>query len=131
MWEYLYGVPQEPEADIIVGLLNDHGIPAVKRYPGPGEFLKAAYGITTGVDIYVPHDLHQEALRLIKDNDLKPEINGTLERTLEEGTAKNEINYSASDNTSTTKAMSPRNVALAIGIIIVLFIFIVKRDVLF
>lgn len=53
-WVCVYGVAQEIEADIVVGLLEEEGIPVLKRYPGAGEFLKLASGLTSGVDIYVP-----------------------------------------------------------------------------
>ncbi|WP_240985298.1 putative signal transducing protein [Acididesulfobacillus acetoxydans] len=53
-WVLVYGVAQEVEADIVLGLLQEEGIPALKRYPGAGQFLKLAYGLTSGVDIYVP-----------------------------------------------------------------------------
>lgn len=67
-WSYLCGVAQDLEADIIIGLLNEDGIPVIKQYPEAGSFLKIAYGLTTGVDLYVPTDLGEAALQLIKDS---------------------------------------------------------------
>lgn len=47
-WSYPYGVTQEIEADIIIGLLNEESIPVIKQYPEAGGFLKKAYGLATG-----------------------------------------------------------------------------------
>jgi len=67
-WSYLWSVTQEIEADIIIGLLNEERIPGTKQYPEPAGFLKKAYGLSTGVDIYVPTDLREVALQLIQDS---------------------------------------------------------------
>lgn len=77
-WVYVYGVAQEVEADIVLGLLQEEGIPAVKRYPGAGQFLKLAYGLTSGVDIYVPESDSVRARELLQSestgNDEKPQL---------------------------------------------------------
>jgi len=62
------GVSQDLEADIIIGLLNNENIPALKQYPEAGAFLKIAYGLTTGVDLYVPTDSLEAALQLIQES---------------------------------------------------------------
>ncbi|ODA42803.1 hypothetical protein DSBG_0421 [Desulfosporosinus sp. BG] len=67
-WSYLCGVTQDLEADIIIGLLNEDSIPAIKQYPEAGAFLKIAYGLTTGVDLYVPTDVREAALQLIQES---------------------------------------------------------------
>ena len=67
-WSYLCGVTQDLEADIIIGLLNEESIPAIKQYPEAGAFLKIAYGLTTGVDLYVPTGSREAALQLIQDS---------------------------------------------------------------
>lgn len=67
-WSYLCGVSQEYEADIIIGLLNQESILAIKQYPDAGAFLKIAYGLTTGVDLYVPFGSREAALQLIKES---------------------------------------------------------------
>ncbi|MHB1651946.1 MAG: putative signal transducing protein [Desulfitobacteriaceae bacterium] len=65
-WAYLCGVSQEYEADIILGLLNEQGIPTTKDHPGAGEFLKIAYGLANGVDIYVPKAELEKAQELLE-----------------------------------------------------------------
>lgn len=74
-WSFLCGVTKDLEADIIIGLLNEESIPAIKQYPDPGSFLKIAYGISTEVDLYVPtisletaHQLIQESLAVFPDD---------------------------------------------------------------
>ncbi|EGW41595.1 hypothetical protein [Desulfosporosinus sp. OT] len=67
-WSYLCGVTQDLEADIIIGLLNEDSIPAIKQYPEAGAFLKIAYGLTTGVDLYVPTETREAALQLIQES---------------------------------------------------------------
>jgi len=67
-WSYLCGVTQDFEADIIIGLLNEASIPAIKQYPEAGAFLKIAYGLTTGVDLYVPTGLSELARQLIQES---------------------------------------------------------------
>ncbi len=65
-WEYLRGVPQDPEADIIIGFLESQGIPVIKHYPEAGQFLKTAYGLTSGVDLYVPEEHLADAKQLLE-----------------------------------------------------------------
>lgn len=65
-WTYLCGVGQDLEADIIIGLLEAQNIPAFKRYPGAGEFMKIAYGLTSGVDIFVPGQYLDNAKDLLQ-----------------------------------------------------------------
>ncbi|TGE32445.1 hypothetical protein [Desulfosporosinus sp. Sb-LF] len=67
-WSFLCGVSQDLEADIIIGLLKQEAIPAIKQYPEAGGFLKIAYGLTTGVDLYVPKESRHTALQLIEES---------------------------------------------------------------
>ncbi|HEY8909329.1 MAG TPA: hypothetical protein VIM51_03480 [Desulfosporosinus sp.] len=67
-WSYLCGVTQDLEADIIIGLLNEESITAIKQYPDAGAFLKIAYGLTTGVDLYVPAGSREAALQIIQES---------------------------------------------------------------
>lgn len=67
-WSYLCGVSQDLEADIIIGLLNEERITVIKQYPEAGAFLKIAYGLTTGVDLYVPNGSREAALQLIQES---------------------------------------------------------------
>ncbi|MDQ7094947.1 hypothetical protein REC12_15225 [Desulfosporosinus sp. PR] len=66
-WAFLCGVNKEQEADIIVALLDQEGIPSLKKYPEAGGFLKIAYGLTAGVDLYVPLQLRDKALELVQE----------------------------------------------------------------
>lgn len=66
-WVYLCGVSQEKEADVIVALLAQEGIPSFKKYPEAGGYLKVAYGLTAGVDLYVPGALREKALELVQE----------------------------------------------------------------
>ncbi|WP_407308818.1 hypothetical protein [Desulfosporosinus sp. SB140] len=66
-WTFLCGVNQDQEADIIVALLNQESIPSLKKYPEAGGFLKIAYGLTAGVDLYVPSHLRLKALELVQE----------------------------------------------------------------
>ncbi|MHB8125832.1 MAG: putative signal transducing protein [Desulfitobacteriaceae bacterium] len=63
---YLCGVPRDPEADIIIGLLESQGIPVSKLYPESGQFLKTAFGLTSGVDLYVPKEHLAAAKQLLE-----------------------------------------------------------------
>ena len=67
-WSYLFSVSQDFEADIIIGLLNEESILAIKQYPDAGAFLKITYGLTTNVDLYVPFGSREVALQLIKES---------------------------------------------------------------
>lgn len=72
-WVFLCGVNQDQEADIIVALLNQENIPTLKQYPEAGGFLKIAYGLTAGVDLYVPGLLREKALELVQESLSIPE----------------------------------------------------------
>lgn len=67
-WSYLCGVTKDLEADIIIGLLNEESIPAIKQYPDAGASLKIAYGLTTDVELYVPTISLETALQLIRES---------------------------------------------------------------
>lgn len=84
-WVYLWGVPQDPEADIIIGFLESQGIPVIKQYPEAGQFLKTAYGLTSGVDLYVPEEHLVAAKQLLETTppDLEEEYREIPQLTLE------------------------------------------------
>ncbi len=101
-WSYLWGVMHDYEADIIIGLLNEEGVPAIKHYPDAGAFLKIAYGLPTGVDLYVPTVLRQAALQLIEESlniflDKEDELE---EETIKEAESVQHASDSASLQTS-------------------------------
>jgi hypothetical protein len=64
MWVFLTSVTTEIEADILIGLLHQEGIPTRKIYPGIGN-LKATYGLISGVEIYVPDAMRLKAKELL------------------------------------------------------------------
>ncbi|KLU58895.1 hypothetical protein CEB3_c49130 [Peptococcaceae bacterium CEB3] len=101
-WVLVYGVAQEVEADIVLGLLQEEGIPALKRYPGAGGFLKLAYGLTSGVDIYVPASEAARAGRLLAGG---IEENGLPEDGLgEKGTSKSGTSKSGAPKSGVPKS---------------------------
>ena len=63
-WVFLTSVFSEVEADIIIGLLEQEGIPAKKAYPGAGN-LKSTYGLINGVEVYVSEDDAQQAKEIL------------------------------------------------------------------
>lgn len=91
-WSFLCGVSQDLEADIIIGLLNEENIPTIKQYPDAGAFLKIAYGLTTGVDLFVPNESRNAALQLIQasmsssvDNEDELEENAKGDEAVQDG----------------------------------------------
>lgn len=90
-WVYLTEVGMDYEADIIVGLLEDNGVSAVKHYPGAGEYLKLAYGMASGVRVYVPKEQFEAGKGLLTEG-LPGEIpvngDGTLNTNGDEWTGK-------------------------------------------
>lgn len=63
MWSFLITVNSEIEADIIIGLLDEGRIPTRKKDPGG---LKASYGISNGIEIWVPCESLEQAHDLLK-----------------------------------------------------------------
>ena len=54
------------EGQIVMSLLESSGIPVVTLYPNNGEFGKVIIGISgTGVDLYVPEHLLEDAQGLL------------------------------------------------------------------
>jgi hypothetical protein len=51
---------------VLISMLEAFGIPCLRRYPNDGEFGKLILGLSgTGVDIYVPETLLEDAHELI------------------------------------------------------------------
>lgn len=63
-WAFLTCVITEVEADIVIGLLEQEHIPALKAFPGIGN-LRATYGIINGVEIYVPKEQVRQAKEIL------------------------------------------------------------------
>ena len=54
-------------AELTVNMLEAYGIPCVRDYPGDGAFGRVIMGASgTGVDIYVPKSMLEEAKKLIE-----------------------------------------------------------------
>lgn len=79
MWALVTYVDSEFEANVVVGLLEQEGIPTKKTYPGISS-LKESYGLVKGVEIYVPEECIQLAKELINaDTDLTEEEENGVE----------------------------------------------------
>ncbi len=53
--------------ELTVNMLEAYGIPCVRDYPGDGAFGRVIMGASgTGVDIYVPKSMLEEAQKLIE-----------------------------------------------------------------
>lgn len=51
--------------ELLTSMLGAYGIPCVKQYPNDGQFGKLILGMSgTGVDIYVPRSMLEDALTL-------------------------------------------------------------------
>ena len=56
--------------ELLVNMLGAYGIPAVKQYPGDGEFGKVILGMSgLGTDLYVPESMHDDAINLINNTE--------------------------------------------------------------
>lgn len=59
---------KDMESNIFINMLESYGIPTVTRYPGDGSFGRVILGISgTGVDIYVPETMLEDARALMED----------------------------------------------------------------
>lgn len=51
--------------EMLVNLLEAYNIPCIRQYPNDGDFGRLVLGISgTGVDIYVPKTLYEDAVNL-------------------------------------------------------------------
>ena len=73
MWALVTYVDSEFEADVVIGLLEQEGIPTKKAYPGISN-LRDSYGLVKGVEIYVPEECSQLAKEIINAETDLPEI---------------------------------------------------------
>jgi len=69
-WVCLKEVAMDYEADIIVGLLQDNNISAVKHYPEAGEYLKLAYGLVGSVRVYVAPEDYDSSKALLASREV-------------------------------------------------------------
>ena len=55
--------------ELKVNLLEAYGIPCIRLYPNDGDFGRLILGMSgTGVDIYVPKTLYEDAVNLSEGN---------------------------------------------------------------
>ena len=67
-WEYLTGVSNDIEAEIIVSILKGDGIPVIKEYREAGGFLQIYMGMTGfGIELYVPAGFLEKAKALLEE----------------------------------------------------------------
>lgn len=66
-WVYLMSTYNDVEADIVIGLLNNYGIKAIKQYSGPYQYLKVYMGTAFNVKILVPESLLNQAKEIIEN----------------------------------------------------------------
>ena len=63
------------EPEMLTGMLSAYGIPCAEMYPENGEFGKVILGMSgTGVDIYVPASMLEEAKSLIAQEENADEL---------------------------------------------------------
>lgn len=61
--------------ELTVNLLEAYSIPCVRDYPGIGAFGRIIMGASaTGVDIYVPESMLEEAKRLLEGENIDEEL---------------------------------------------------------
>ncbi len=53
-WKFLINCADDFEAGLIMGALEDQGIPTLKKYRGSGDYMRVIGGVGKDVDIYVP-----------------------------------------------------------------------------
>ena len=56
--------------ELLVNMLEAYGIPAIKNYPGDGEFGKVILGMSgLGRDLLVPESMYEDAVNLINNTE--------------------------------------------------------------
>jgi hypothetical protein len=60
-WKFLINCADDFEAGLIMGVLDDKGIPNVKKYRGAGDYMRVIGGVGKDVDIYVPAERFADA----------------------------------------------------------------------
>ena len=64
-WVHLVTAHDEIEANVILSLLDAHGIKGIKRYSGFSEYLKVYMGTAINVKILVLDNVHKDAKNII------------------------------------------------------------------
>ena len=55
--------------EMLVNLLEAYSIPCLRQYPNDGDFGRLVLGVSgTGVDIYVPKTMYEDAVNLSEGN---------------------------------------------------------------
>lgn len=65
-WTKLADALNEMEATMIIGLLENEGIPTRKKYSGINQYLKIVMGPVVALEIWVPADREEEARNIIE-----------------------------------------------------------------
>jgi len=68
---HLIQVFNDVEADIVEGLLKEHGIVCVRKYKGSRGYMKVVMGTALGVDIYVKPEDYKTAKEIIENTSLE------------------------------------------------------------
>ncbi len=71
-WTFLVNCSDEFQAGMIIGFLEEEGIPSMQKYKGSGDYMKIITGVGKDVDILVPEKDHaraKEILESLKDDD--------------------------------------------------------------
>lgn len=67
-WAYLTSIFNDWEGDIIAGLLETHGIPIMRKYPGSSGIAKIYLGSSFGAELYVPEEKLELARSILSQN---------------------------------------------------------------
>lgn len=60
-WKFVVNCADDFEAGLIMGALEEKGIPTLKKYRGAGDYMRVIGGVGKDVDIYVPAEKLAEA----------------------------------------------------------------------
>jgi len=66
IWKKLITARNEPEAGMICGLLEVHGVLTQRRYKGIDQYLNIIMGPVATVQIWVPEEQIQEARTILE-----------------------------------------------------------------
>lgn len=67
---HLVEVYNEIEADIVEGLLEENGIPSIRKYKGTQGYMKVLLGTSLGVDIFVDPKDYEQAKEVLENIDM-------------------------------------------------------------
>ncbi|QGU00174.1 hypothetical protein SYNTR_1580 [Candidatus Syntrophocurvum alkaliphilum] len=95
-WEFLKSVVSIDEYNLIANILDEEGIPVMRKTPGAGAYLEVFMGsaINTRIDIYVPSSKLEQAIEILTHMEHGDELNGDIYLEIEED--KYDYNYNSS-----------------------------------